>query len=112
YLAADRIGTRDFDFNHIRVFTWWVKRHKYVTAYVESGLQGYFPITVTHLGSVPYFRLRLVDDTGRKFQKVYGLFDTIVRPIGTVGGWTSNAMPQPRTRRRSRKTLMQRRAAQ
>lgn len=112
YLAADRIGARDFDFNHIRVFTWWVKRHKYVTAYVESNLEGYFPITVTHIGNVPYFRLRLVDDTGHKFQKVYGLFDTIVRPIGTVDGWTSNAMPQPRARRRSHKTLMRRRAAQ
>ena len=98
YVAADRIGAEDVDFNHIRVFTWWVKHHKYVTAYVESNLEGYFPITVTHVGGVPYFRLRLVDDKGDKFQKVYGLFDTIVRTIGTVGGWTSTVMPQPRPR--------------
>ncbi|MGH9354126.1 MAG: hypothetical protein ACRD2G_18510 [Terriglobia bacterium] len=95
YLAADRIGGEDFDFNHIRVFTWWVKHHKYVTAYVESGLDGYFPIVVTHLGSVPYFRLHLMDGDGHKVQKVYGLFDTIVRPVGIVDGWTSDAMPAP-----------------
>lgn len=100
YLAADRIGVENFDFNHIRVFTWWVKRHKYVTAYVESGAKGYFPIIVTHNGGVPYFRLRLVDDQGDKFQKIYGLYDTIVRPLGTVDGWKSTAMPLPPKRRR------------
>jgi Bacterial SH3 domain len=100
YLAADRIGRRNVDFNHIRVFTWWVKHHKYVTAYVESHLDGYFPITVTHTGNVPYFRLRLVDE-GRRYQKVYGLYDTIVRPIGTVDGWTSTAMPAPAVSRLS-----------
>ncbi len=100
YVAADRIGEEDADFNHIRVFTWWVKHQKYVTAYVESNLTGYFPIAVTHIGGVPYFRLRLVDDEGHKFQKVYGLFDTITRVIGTVPGWTSDAMPQPASRKR------------
>jgi hypothetical protein len=93
YLAADRVGTQDADFTHIRVFTWWVKDHKYVTAYVESKLQAYFPIRVTELQGVPYFRLRLMDDQGRKYQKVYGLFDTITRPVGSVEGWESEAMP-------------------
>jgi hypothetical protein len=41
----------------------------------------------------PYFRLRLVDDEGEKYQKVYGLFSTIVHPLGTVKGWESDAMP-------------------
>lgn len=106
YLAADRIGGEDFDFNHIRVFTWWVKHHKYVTAYVESGLDGYFPIVVTRDGTVPYFHLHLLDKDGNKIQKVYGLFDTIVRPVGIVDGWTGNAMPAPATplhRRRQRR---------
>lgn len=95
YVAADRIGVRNPDFNHVRVFTWWIKHHKYVTAYVESGLEGYFPITVTHSGGTPYFRLRLLDDEGHKYQKVYGLFDTITKVIGTVDGWESDAMPAP-----------------
>ena len=109
YLAADRIGERDLDFNHIRVFTWWIKHHKYVTAYVESHLNGYFPITVTHEGNVPYFRLRLIGDQGEKYQKVYGLFDTIVRPIGTVEGWTSEAMPAPPASRARRRRARRRR---
>jgi SH3 domain-containing protein len=94
YLVADRIGTEAVDFNHIRVFTWWKKHQEYVTAYVESGLDGYFPLRVTRAGNVPYFRLRLIDDSGQKIQKVYGMFDTIVRPIGTVDGWESNTMPE------------------
>lgn len=104
YLVADRLGTQEADFSHIRVFTWWLKNHHYVTAYVESGLVGYFPIRVLRHEGVPYFRLRLVDEEGRKFQKVYGLFDTITRPLGTVDGWESDAMPtRPIARRRRRK---------
>lgn len=108
YLAADRIGGEDFDFNHIRVFTWWKKHQEYVTAYVESGLDGYFPIVVTHEGNVPYFHLHLLDEDGQKIQKVYGLFDTIVRPVGIVDGWTSNAMPAPapRAKRRNRRARL------
>jgi hypothetical protein len=93
YLVADRIGTQEFDFNHIRVFTWWSKRQEYATAYVESNLDGYFPMRVRQIDGVPYFRLRLVGKNGAKFQKVYRLDDTIVRPLGTVEGWESDAMP-------------------
>jgi hypothetical protein len=94
YLTADRLGTQEADFSHIRVFTWWIKNHKYVTAYVESDLNGYFPIRVTVINGTPYFRLRLMDDQGQKFQKVYGLFDTLTRTVGTVPGWESDAMPE------------------
>ena len=97
YLVADRIGTQEFDFNHIRVFTWWSKRQEYVTAYVESNLDGYFPIRVRQIDGAPYFRLRLVGKSGERFQKVYRLDDTIVRPLGTVEGWESDAMPSRRT---------------
>ena len=103
YLAADRAGNQDADFTHIRVFTWWTKNHQYVTAYVESGLQGYFPIRVEHTGNVPYFRLNLVDEGGNKIQKVYGLFKTIVRPLGFVEGWESNALPTSSPSRRARR---------
>ncbi|MGH9378475.1 MAG: SH3 domain-containing protein [Terriglobia bacterium] len=110
YLVADRIGGEEFDFNHIRVFTWWVKHHKYVTAYVESGMDGYFPIVVTHMGNVPYFHLHLMDTDGHQVQKVYGLFDTIVHPVGIVDGWTSNAMPAPSQPLRRRSKRRRRRA--
>ncbi len=93
YLAADRLGSQDVDYSHIRVFTWWVKDHRYVTAYVESNLKGYFPTRVKVIDGVPYFRLRLMDDQGRKYQRVYGLFDTRTRAVGDVPGWESDAMP-------------------
>jgi SH3-like domain-containing protein len=101
YLVADRIGSQDVDFTHIRVFTWWVKNHEYVTAYVESDLKGYFPIRVAFLDGAHYFRLRLKDDEGKEYQKVYRLFDTITRTIGTVPGWESDALPTtPESHRR------------
>ena len=105
YLAADRGANQDVDYTHIRVFTWWVKNHQYVTAYAESGLKGYFPIRVVQTGSVPYFRLNLVDEDGNRIQKVYALFGTITRPLGYVAGWESIAMPTrspSRPRRRHR----------
>jgi len=93
FVVAGRLGTQDADFSQIRVFTWWVKNHRYVTAYVESGLNGYFPVRTSEVNGVPYFRLRLIDDQGQKYQKVYALFDTITRAVGTVPGWESEAMP-------------------
>jgi Bacterial SH3 domain len=99
YLAADREGSVEFDFTRIRVFTWSVRWHHYVTSFVKSGLSGNFPIQVGHIGNVPYFRLRLMNRKGNKFQRVYGLFNTIVRPMGTVEGWESTAMPGRQGRR-------------
>ncbi len=93
YLAADRLGSQDVDYSHIRVFTWWAKDHKYVTAYVESNLKGYFPTRVKMIDGIPYFRLRLMDAQGQKYQRVYGLFDTRTRAVGEVPGWESDAMP-------------------
>ena len=93
YVVADREGTPDCDFTHIRIFTWWVKKQEYVTAYVEGNLNGYFPIRVSQVDGAPHFRLRLVDKKGRKFQRVYKMFDNIARPLGTVDGWESQAMP-------------------
>jgi hypothetical protein len=105
YITADRMGNPNADFTHIRVFTWWRKHQTYVTAYVEGGLEGYFPIRVSEVKGVPHFRLRLRDEQGEQYQKVYGLFDTITRVVGTVPGWESDAMPTspppPRGRRRS-----------
>ncbi len=102
YVAADREDTQEYAFTRIRVFTWGVQRQQYATAYVESNLKGYFPIRVGQSGGAPHFRLRLEDRKGRKIQKVYRMQDTIVRPIGTVEGWESDALPEPRPAARAR----------
>jgi hypothetical protein len=94
YLVADRAGAETCDYSHIRVLTWWKKKQTYAVAYREGNLQGSFPILVTHEGNLPSFRLRLVDDKGAKYQKVYALFDTVTRVLGTVDGWQSDAMPE------------------
>jgi hypothetical protein len=96
YIVADRVGTKACDFTDIRVLTWWKKKQTYAIAYKEGGLLGYFPILVTHEGSIPYFRLRLVNGQGVKSQKFYGLFDTITRVIGTANGWQSDAVADSR----------------
>ncbi len=103
YLVADRMGAPELDFNHIRFFTWWAKNQHYVTAYVEGNLNGYFPILTTRVGDKPYFRLRLVDMKGNKFQKIYELSDTIVHSVGRVEGWESKAMPSGPVRRPRRR---------
>lgn len=97
YLIADREGNENCDFTHVRVLTWWKRKQTYAVAFVEGNLTGYFPILVNRQGSIPQFRLRLVGSDGQKFQKVYGLFDTITRSLGTVEGWDSDAMPSPET---------------
>jgi hypothetical protein len=94
YLVADRSGSEAYDFSHIRVLTWWKRKQTYAVAYREGDLQGYFPILVTHEGTLPGFRLRLEDSNGVKYQKVYALFDTLTRVLGTVNGWQSDAMPE------------------
>lgn len=90
YLVADRAGSETCDFTDIRVLTWWKSKQTYAVAYREKGLRGYFPILVTHRGSVPYFRLRLLDDKGTEGQKLYGLFDTITRVMGSSGSRQSS----------------------
>ncbi len=111
YVAADREGTEECDFTHIRVFTWGAKEGQYATAYVESNLKGSFPIQVDHSDGVAEFRLRLVDAKDRKIQKVYKLVDKVVRPQGIIEGWASRAMPvgAERSVRRRRRTPQGRR---
>jgi hypothetical protein len=94
YLTADRSGSQEIDFSRIRVFTWWAARQQYATSYVESNLNGFFPIRVRKIDGVPHFRLRLEDRRGNRFQKVYAMHGNVVRPVGTVPGWESEELPE------------------
>jgi SH3-like domain-containing protein len=93
YLAVDRMGAPELDFNHIRVFTWGASEQHYVTAYSEGNINGFFPIVTGQTADKPYFRLRLVDKKGNKYQRVFEMTNTIVHSAGRVDGWESNAMP-------------------
>ena len=103
YVAADREDTQDYDFTRIRIFTWGAARQEYATAYVESHMRGFFPIRVMQVEGAPGFRLRLEDQKGRKFQKVYRMQQTIVRSVGTIEGWESSMIPEPAAARSGRR---------
>lgn len=111
YVIADRGEDDEVDFTRVRVLTWWAARGHYSISFVESKLQGYFPILSETSNGLPIFRLRLVDENGRKFQKFYGLFDTVVRLLGSVDGWESDTIPSvPEKRQTARRE--RRRASQ
>ena len=112
FVIADRGEDQDIDFDRIRVLTWWAARHHYVIAHVEGKLSGYFPILTGNVNGLPAFRLRLVGESGRKFQKVYGLYGTVIRVLGSVDGWESDTIPAapqkaPTVRRMKRRASRQ-----
>ncbi len=94
YVVADRDGAENCDFTKIQVLTWWKRKQMYVVAFQQSGLRGYFPILVSREGSVPCFRLRIVDAQGHRGQESFGLFDTLTRPLGNTFNGASDAGPQ------------------
>jgi SH3-like domain-containing protein len=75
-----------FDYNHARVFTWNVKRHRYETAYRERNLNGVLPVTISHEdfgkeGNLPVFVLRVKDAGGSVAERKYKMNTPIVRRI-------------------------------
>jgi len=75
-----------FDFNHARVFTWNVRRHRYETAYRERGLKGVLPVTLSHEdfgkeGDLPTFILRVKDESGNVIERKYKMNTPIVRRV-------------------------------
>lgn len=79
-----------FDYNQVRVFTWNVHRHRYETAYREHGLEGFFPVAVTHEtfdkeGNLPVFILKARDGSGNLVDRKYKLNTPIVRRVLAPG---------------------------
>src|ERR1700682_1330824 len=82
YLVAAARGPEGqvCDFTALRVYTWYVKKSRYETAFIENNLCGQLPI---RLGKgpkgEPEFRFRDMD--GSKEERVYRLNQTVVRRI-------------------------------
>jgi len=79
-----------FDFNQVRVFTWNVRRHRYETAYREHGLEGFFPVSVSHEsfdkeGNLPVFTLKARDAAGNLVDRKYKLNTPMVRRVLAPG---------------------------
>jgi hypothetical protein len=72
------------DFTALRVYTWYVKKSRYETAFIENNLCGQLPV---RLGKgpkgEPEFRFRVMD--GNKEERVYRLNQTVVRRVREAG---------------------------
>ncbi len=85
YLVAGTTGGegQTCDFSLIRVYTWGGGRARYETAYIESDLCGYFPITVdkpTGKGD-PVFHFTALSDKEPRQERTYAMHQTTVRRV-------------------------------
>ena len=85
YLVAGTTGGEGqaCDFSLIRVYTWGGGRARYETAYIESDLCGYFPITVdkpTGKGD-PVFHFTALSDKEPRQERTYAMHQTSVRRV-------------------------------
>jgi len=73
------------DFTALRVYTWYVKKSRYETAFIENNLCGQLPVRVGKgPRGEPEFRFRVMD--GNKEERVYRLNQTVVRRVREAGG--------------------------
>lgn len=86
YLVAGTRGPEGeaCDFTTLRVYTWWSKRQRYETAYIENDLCGALPIRVgKDAKGEPEFRFHVMG--GDQEERVYRLMQTIVRRVREEG---------------------------
>jgi hypothetical protein len=79
-----------YDFDQVRVFTWNARKHRYETAFRDSSLDGFLPVTVGREdfdkeGNLPTFTLRLADSNGSIHQQKYKFVRPIVRQVLAPG---------------------------
>jgi hypothetical protein len=86
YLVAASRGPEGqaCDFTALRVYTWYVRKDRYETAFIENDLCGQMPIRIEKgPKGEPEFRFRVMD--GSKEERVYRLIQTVVRRIREGG---------------------------
>jgi hypothetical protein len=80
-----------YDYDHVRVFTWNVRHHRYETAYRERDLAGFLPVTVGNEdfggkeGALRTFILRVKDSAGTMHEQKYKFNPPIVRMVLAPG---------------------------
>jgi hypothetical protein len=75
-----RGGGKPYQFDSFRVFTWVLRKHRYETAYIERGVEGYYPVSVEP-GATPKFSLILRGADGNLYRKTWVLEGYITRKI-------------------------------
>jgi len=85
YLVAGTTGGegQSCDFSLIRVYTWGGGKSRYETAYIESDLCGYFPITVEKPTGKndPVFHFTALSDKEPRQERTYAMHQTSVRRV-------------------------------
>jgi hypothetical protein len=82
YLVAGTHGPegQPCDFTTLRVYTWYEKKSRYETAFIENNLCGALPLVVEKgPKGEPQFRFHLMD--AGKPERVYHLLQTVVRRV-------------------------------
>jgi len=82
YLVAAARGPEGqvCDFTALRVYTWYVKKSRYETAFIENDLCGQLPVRVGKgPKDEPEFRFHVM--AGNKGERVYRLHQTVVRRV-------------------------------
>jgi hypothetical protein len=82
YLVAAARGSEGqvCDFTALRVYTWYGKKSRYETAFIDNTLCGRLPIRLDKgPKGEPEFRFRVMD--GDKEERVYRLIQTVVRRV-------------------------------
>jgi len=100
YLVAASRGPEGqvCDFTALRVYTWYVKKGRYETAFIENDLCGQLPVRLDKgPKGEPEFRFHVMD--GNKEERVYRLTQTVVRRVrepGELPGKHVLAKPAPK----------------
>src|SRR3989475_1662493 len=86
YLVAAAPGPEGqvCDFTALRVYTWYVRKSRYETAFIGNDLCGQLPIRIGKgPKGEPEFRFRVMD--GKKEERVYHLMQTVIRRVREAG---------------------------
>jgi hypothetical protein len=83
--ASQSASARDLEFDSLRIFTWSVRRHRYETSWIEHGVQGAGPVTLTRKGEViTGFSAYAVEKDGRVMRREYTLQNNRARIASRV----------------------------
>jgi hypothetical protein len=72
--ASQSAAARNLEFDSLRIFNWSVRRHRYETSWIERGIQGAGPLTLTRDGgNITGFKTYAIEQDGHVMRRDYAL---------------------------------------